>query len=148
MYSRKKGKAGSKKPLEDKKYDWVKYKPKEVEQLIVKVAKNETNIAKVGAILRDSYGVPNIKKITGKSITKILENNKITKKIPDDLAYLIRNQLKIVKHLEKNKKDEPSKRGLILAESKIRRLVKYYKRSRVLPKEWVYSKEQAKLLVG
>lgn len=148
MYSRRKGKAGSKKPLVEKKYEWVKYKPKEIEQLIVKVAKNEPISSKIGIILRDSYGVPDVQKITGKSISKILENNKINKKIPDDLANLIRKQLIVIKHLEKNKKDQPSKRGLILTESKIRRLIKYYKRSKVLPKEWVYSKEQAKLLVG
>ena len=51
------------------------------------------------------------------------------------------------KHLEKNKKDYSSKRGLELTESKIRRLVKYYKKRKVLPEDWKYDPEKAKLLV-
>ena len=52
MYSRKKGKAGSKKPFKSKA-NWVKYKPKEVELLIAKFAKTGKTGSQIGLILRD-----------------------------------------------------------------------------------------------
>ena len=147
MHSRKKGKSGSIKPLKKTKPAWVRYSSKEVEQLVIKLAKQEIKPSKIGLILRDSYGVPNVKIITNKSITKILEENKVQLNLPEDLTSLIRKQIKITKHLEKNHKDMPSKRGLQLTESKIRRLVKYYKRTEKLPKEWVYDRSKADLLL-
>jgi len=50
--------------------------------------------------------------------------------------------------LETNKKDSSANRGLIITESKIKRLVKYYKANSMLPKTWEYSRENAKLLIG
>ena len=44
--------------------------------------------------------------------------------------------------------EETAKRGLHLTESKIRRLVKYYKKTNKLPAAWKYDREQAKLLIG
>lgn len=147
MYSRKKGKSGSTKPLKKTKPAWVRYGSKEVEQLVVKLAKQEVKPSQIGIILRDSYGIPDIKTITKKSITKILEENKVLPHMPEDLTSLIKKQIKITKHLEKNHKDMPSKRGLQLTESKIRRLVKYYKKTGKLPKAWVYDRNKADLLL-
>lgn len=147
MYSRKKGKAGSKKPLVDKLKPWLNYTPQEIEQLIVKISKTGKNTAQIGMILRDSYGIPDIKKITNKTITKILKEHKLEAKLPEDIANLIKKQIKIIKHLEANKHDMPSRRGLMLTESKINRLKKYYKRIGVLPQDWAYSKEQVKITV-
>ena len=50
-------------------------------------------------------------------------------------------------HLEKNKHDQPSVRGLTLTESKIKRLTKYYKKKGDLPQDWRFSKANAKLLI-
>jgi len=50
-------------------------------------------------------------------------------------------------HLERNKKDYQSYRGLELAESKIRKLAKYYKKKGLIPGNWKYDAEQAKLLI-
>ena len=49
--------------------------------------------------------------------------------------------------LEENKKDFVSKRGLQLAESKIHRLSKYYRKTKVLPADWKYSPDQAAILL-
>ena len=46
------------------------------------------------------------------------------------------------------KKDMTAKRGLILTESKIRRLIKYYHNTGRLPLDWKYTREGAKLLVS
>jgi len=138
MYSKKKGKSGSKKPLKPAKHVWLSYTPKEVEQLVIKQAKAGKTSSEIGIILRDAYGDPSVKEITKTKISKILKDNALAKDLPDDLASLIKRKNKLVKHVENNKHDEFGKRGLLLTESKIRRLVKYYKRSQKLPPDWVY----------
>ncbi len=148
MHARTRGKSGSKKPLSSKPPSWLTYKAAEVEKLVLKLAKQGDSTSKIGLTLRDSYGIPDVKIITKKSITQILKDNKLTGEVPEDVQNLIRRAVQIKKHLEKNKKDNVSKRGLHLIESKIRRLEKYYKRTKRLPKTWKYDPERARLLVG
>lgn len=90
-------------------------------------------------ILRDQYGIPLVKSVTGKKITKILEERGIKQDLPEDLLNLIKRALRIRKHLEEHPKDMSSRRGLQLVESKIHRLVKYYKRVGKLPQDFVYN---------
>lgn len=148
MYSRKKGKSGSKKPVEQKKQSWVVYSKEEVEKLVVKLSKEGKSQSTIGLILRDRYGIPDVRTVTEQKISQILESNKLTKNIPEDLASLIRREIQLSKHFEANKKDQSAKRGMILTESKIKRLVKYYKVKNKLPQEWKYDREKAKLLVN
>ncbi len=140
LYSRKKGKSGSKKPLKKVKSSWLNYGEKEVENLVLKLAKAENSSSKIGIILRDSYGIPDVQIITNKKISKILEENKLTPEIPDDLLSLIKRETKIMKHLSLNKKDMVTKRGLMLTSSKIRRLIKYYKAEGKIQQDWSYEK--------
>ena len=128
MHARKRGKSGSKKPVSNKVPSWVRYKTKEVEALVVKYAKKGLTPARIGIVLRDQYGIPDVRKITKKRITKILEENKLTKELPYDLLDLMKRASGVYKHLEVHKKDLHSKRGLHLIEAKILRLVKYLKR--------------------
>ena len=65
MYSRKRGKAGSSKPVDKAVPSWVSYKPNEVEQLIVKLARKEKTSSEIGMILRDTYGIPDVKALLG-----------------------------------------------------------------------------------
>jgi small subunit ribosomal protein S15 len=51
----------------------------------------------------------------------------------------------LTKHLEKNKKDESAKHGLLITESKIKKLVKYYKRTKKIPMDWKYDPERVKV---
>ncbi|MEM5824679.1 MAG: 30S ribosomal protein S15 [Candidatus Aenigmatarchaeota archaeon] len=129
----------------------MKFKPKyskeEVEKLVVKLAREGYMPSMIGLILRDSYGIPNVKEITGKSILQILEKNDIRLEIPEDLLNLMRRAVRLREHLSIHKKDKSSQRGLILIESKIRRLEKYYKRVGKLPKDWKYDPETAKIIV-
>lgn len=147
MHSRKKGKAGSKKPSVKKPQPWISYNPEEIEQLVVKISKTGKTSAQIGTILRDSYGIPDVHKLAGKKVAQILKQHKIEQKIPEDLIFLIKKEISIIKHLENNKKDMPSRRGLLLTGSKIKRLTKYYKRKGVLPTDWVYNREQAKITI-
>jgi small subunit ribosomal protein S15 len=146
MYSRKRGKAGSKKPLEAKAH-WVKYKPKEIELLIAKYAKAGKTASQIGLILRDTYGIPDVNKVAGKRITKILTEKDLKTKLPEDLTSLIKRSIALRKHIKNNHKDEPARRGLILTESKINRLVKYYKKNKVLPKDWKFDRTKAEFFI-
>ena len=147
MYSRKKGKSKSKKPLKQTMPTWVRYKGKEIELLIVRLAKEGKSPSQIGTALRDTYGVPNVKLLTKKDITQILEEKKLLPKLPEDLQSLIRRSVAIHKHLERNTKDESAKRGLLLTNSKIGRLVKYYKRVGKLTSEWKFDPSKARMLV-
>ncbi len=147
MHSRRKGKAGSKKPVKKFKPVWIRYTGKEIEQLVVKLSKSGKTPSEIGIILRDTYGVPDVKTITKKKISKVLEENKASPKLPSDLVALIKKDIAVMKHRDTNKKDMTAKRGLLLTESKIRRLTKYYKRVGKLQKDWVYDRSKAKLLV-
>lgn len=144
MHSRKKGKSGSTKPVKMTNPSWVKYTPKEVELLVVKYAKEDMTPSQIGTRLRDSYGIPDVKTITKKSITEILDKKNLIKDIPEDLMALIKKSILINQHLEENKQDMPAKRGLQLTNSKINRLTKYYKKIGRLPADWKFDPNKAR----
>lgn len=147
MHSRRKGKSGSRRPTVKIAPEWVEVSPQEAEELVVKLGKEGLQAAMIGKIMRDQYGVPTIQNVTGKSIAKILKENQIKTEYPDDLINLIKKAVGIRKHLKTNKSDVHNKVKLINAESKIRRLVKYYRNVGKLPENWRYEPEQAALLV-
>ncbi len=144
MHSGAKGKSGSKKPIK-KIPAWTPYQGKEVEKLIVKYAKSGKTTSETGLLLRDSYGINSVKALTGKSVSAILQENKITHKLPEDMMALIQKMIGIKAHLEKNKHDQTAKRGLLLTTSKLRRLVKYYQRSGRLAADWTLDPEKLKM---
>ncbi|MBW3011800.1 30S ribosomal protein S15 [Candidatus Woesearchaeota archaeon] len=146
IYSKSRGKAGSKKPLQFKAR-WCTYKPKEIEMLIVKLAKSELSASQIGLTLRDTYGIPDVKKLTGKTITKILEEKEIKKKLPEDLSFLIKRLIALQKHLVNNHKDEVARRGITITASKINRLIKYYKNSKVLPQDFKFDRTKAEMFI-
>jgi SSU ribosomal protein S15P len=106
---------------------------------VVELARRGFPPSQIGIILRDQYGIPLVKPITGKKLTRILEEHGVKQELPEDLLNLIRRALRIRKHLEEHPKDMASRRGLQLVESKIHRLIKYYKRVGKLPKDFVYN---------
>jgi len=126
---------------------WVELKPNEVVEAVVNLANAGHSQSEIGSMLRDQYGVPDAKAVSGKTISKILAENKLLPEIPEDLMNLIRKSVMLKEHLGKNRKDFTAKRGHQLAVSKIRRLVKYYKAKGKLPEKWRYSEETAALLV-
>ncbi|WP_088334776.1 30S ribosomal protein S15 [Methanopyrus sp. KOL6] len=141
MHSRDKGKSGSTRPPRVAPPSWVEYSPEEVESLVVDLAKQGYEPAMIGIKLRDEYGIPDVKLITGKKVTEILEEHGLAPELPEDLLNLIRRAKRVREHLKRHPKDLHSKRGLQLIESKIHRLVKYYKRKGILPEDWKYDPE-------
>ncbi len=138
MHSRRRGISGSKKPLLEPAPSWIQYKAEEIEALIVKLVKTGISQSQIGLTLRDTYGIPDVEKITGKKLGKILQEKELQPELPEDLHSLIKRAAQIKKHLETNKKDMHSKMGLQRTEYKIFRLMKYYKNTGRLPRDWKY----------
>lgn len=143
MYSRERGQSGSHKPLRKTKPSWLRYKAKEIEMLVAKLGKEGKTASAIGITLRDTYGVPDVKFITGKRISDILAGKKLAPEIPDDLRALIKRWVTIRRHLDENKMDQPAKRGLDLTMSKINRLIKYYKKTGKLAADWKFDVNKA-----
>jgi len=145
MYSRKRGKSSSTKPSKEAKPVWVRHKKKEVEILIQKLAKEGHTSSEIGIILRDSYGVPDVRLVTESSITQIMKEKNLLGELPEDLLAVIKKAVSLKKHYEENKQDKCAFRGFQLTESKIKRLVNYYKKVGKLPIDWKYDSESIKL---
>ncbi|CAI8034136.1 40S ribosomal protein S13 [Geodia barretti] len=115
---------------------WMKLSGEDVKEQIYKLAKKGLSPSQIGVILRDSHGVAQVKLITGNKILRILKAKGLAPSIPEDLYHMIKKAVSIRKHLEKNRKDRDSKFRLILVESRIHRLARWYKTKRVLPPNW------------
>ena len=83
--------------------------------------------SQIGVLLRDSNGIPQITTVTGSKVLRILKGNGLAPEIPEDLYHLIKKAVSMRKHLERNRKDKDGKFRLILVESRIHRLARYYK---------------------
>jgi len=138
IHARRRGKSGSKRVYRDVPPEWVDLKAEEVEKLVLRLFNEGYEPSMIGMILRDTYGVPSVKQITGKKIVEILKENGVEIKLPEDIKSLIKRAINLRKHLEKHKKDYHNKRGLQLIEAKIHRLASYYKERGVLPEDWKY----------
>jgi len=68
--------------------------------------------------------------------------------LPEDLYHLIKKAVAVRKHLERNRNDKDSKFRLILIESRIHRIARYYKIARQLPPNWKYESATASTLVA
>ncbi len=148
MHARRRGKSCSVRPYRKQAPAWSNADPAAITKIILDLRKEGTSSAKIGLVLRDRYGVPDVKLATGKRIGTILRENKAATEIPEDLRDLMSKALGLRKHLSENKRDLHNKRQLQLVESKIRRLVKYYTTSRKLPAGWVYKPENAEILLS
>lgn len=147
MHSKRKGSSGSKRPLVTENPTWVQQTPEEVTDLVAKLAGEGMSMAKIGLVLRDQYAVPNVRLATGKSVKEICAEKGIKFELPEDLQSLMKRAVLLSGHVRGNPKDLHNMRGLRLIESKIRRLVKYYKREGVIPQNWTYALDTAALQV-
>jgi len=148
MHARRRGKSCSVRPARNEAPEWSNTDKAAIEKLIVDLRKEGTSSSMIGLVLRDRYGVPDVKMVTGKSVGDILEENKISSEIPEDLRDLMIKALGMRKHLDDNKKDLHNKRQLHLVESKIRRLVKYYTGTKKLPADFTYKPETTEILLS
>jgi small subunit ribosomal protein S15 len=146
LHSRKRGKSRSAKPRTSTAEAWVKLSKEEIIQFVARLSKEGKTESQIGQILRDKHAVPSVKALTGKSMSAILKEQKLSPAYPSDLLDLIRRAVSMRKHLADNKRDVLNRVKLSHVESKIKRLVRYY-RGNKLPANWKYEPETAALLV-
>jgi len=135
---RDKGKSHPTRPARAGPPRWLKLdmSPSDIELLVVELAKRGYTPSMIGIILRDQFGIPLVKQVIGKKVEDILEKHGVKIVVPEDLFNLMKRAVNLRRHLEEHPKDTHSQRGLIEIESKIHRLVKYYKRIGKLPPDW------------
>ncbi|KAH7123640.1 ribosomal S13/S15 N-terminal domain-containing protein [Dendryphion nanum] len=148
LHSNGKGISSSAIPYSRTAPAWVKTTPEQITDHITKLAKKGATPSQIGEVLRDSHGVAQVKIITGNKILRILKANGLAPEIPEDLYMLIKKGVSVRKHLGVNRKDRDAKFRLILIESRIHRLSRYYKTVGVLPPTWRYDSATASTLVA
>ncbi|XP_054715928.1 40S ribosomal protein S13 [Uloborus diversus] len=127
---------------------WLKLSSDDVTEQLCKLAKKGLTPSQIGVILRDSHGVAQVRWVTGNKILRILKAKGFAPDLPEDLYHLIKKAVAVRKHLERNRKDKDSKFRLILIESRIHRLARYFKAKRVLPPNWKYESSTASAMVA
>ena len=146
MHTRRRGSSGSDRPATDEPPEWSDLDSEAIESRVVELAEQGHDPSVIGLKLRDEgvkgVPVPNVKLATGKKVTEILEAHDAAPEIPEDLRKLMERAVGLREHVEANGQDHQNKRALQNTESKIRRLVDYY-RGDELDEEFKYSYDNA-----
>ncbi len=146
MHTRRRGSSGSDKPATDEHPEWSDVDAEDIESRVVELAEQGHDPSVIGLKLRDEgvkgVPVPDVKLATGKKVTEILAENDADPEIPEDLRNLMARAIRLREHMESNGQDYQNKRALQNTESKIRRLVNYY-RGNALDPEFTYKHENA-----
>ncbi len=145
LHTHNHGKAHSTRPIESKFSSWVKQDPKEIEELVIKYAKDGNTSSQIGIKLRDQHAIPLVKPIINKTISDILDQNDLKSEIPEDLNNIVIKAVGLQNHLKSNKNDRRNIRSLELIEAKVHRLSVYYKKIGRIPKNWKYKSVIAQL---
>lgn len=145
MHTHRHGKSHSIRPVAVRSPSWVSQDSKQIEELVVKYAKEGLTPSQIGIKLRDQHAIPLVKPVAKKTIMQILEENKLKPEIPEDLDNIVKKAVGLQKHLKSNKGDSRNVRSLELIEAKVHRLASYYKKNGQLPKNWKYKSVVAQL---
>merc|ERR1711939_980454 len=148
LHSKGKGIASSAIPYSRSVPTWFKSSPEEIKEQIFKLARKGLTPSQIGVILRDSHGVAQVKSVTGNKILRILKTAGLAPQIPEDLYHLIKKAVQVRKHLERNRHDKDSEFRLILIESRIHRLARYYRTKSQLPPTFKYEAATASTLIA
>lgn len=148
MHAPGKGISKSARPYKRTPASWVKSTAADVDEHVCRLSKKGLTPSQIGVLLRDQHGVPSVKSITGQKIVRILKSHGLAPDIPEDLYMLIKKAVQVRKHLERNRKDKDSKFRLILIESRIHRLARYYRTTSKLPANWKYESATASTMVA
>jgi small subunit ribosomal protein S15 len=150
MHSRRRGSSGSDRPAADEPPEWSDVDEDAIEERVVELAEEGHDPSQIGLKLRDEgvqgVPVPDVKLATGKKVTEILEANDVTPDFPEDLRNLMERAVRLRDHMAEHPGDAQNKRALQNTESKIRRLVDYY-RGDELDETFTYEYDEAKELL-
>ena len=106
-----------------KKPAWLKYTKAEVEKIILKLADQDMTAEKIGLVLRDQYGIPDVKLFNLK-VKQVMKD-----KFEEPTNKNLDNKLqKIIQHYKKNKQDKRAERSLIITKAKLKKREDYQKK--------------------
>ena len=146
MHSRRRGSSGSDRPTADEPPEWSDVDTEAIEERVVELAEEGHDPSQIGLKLRDEgvqgTPVPDVKLATGKKVTGILEAHDAAPDLPEDLRSLMERAVRLRDHMDENPGDAQNKRALQNTESKIRRLVDYY-RGDELDEAFTYEYDEA-----
>ncbi|WP_335999382.1 30S ribosomal protein S15 [Halorientalis halophila] len=146
MHTRRRGSSDSDKPVADEPPEWSDVDADAVEERVVELAEQGHSPSEIGLKLRDEgvqgTPVPDVSLVTDKKVTEILDENDAAPDLPEDLRNLMERAVGLREHMEENPNDHQNKRALQNTESKIRRLVDYY-RGDELDATFTYSYDEA-----
>jgi small subunit ribosomal protein S15 len=150
MHTRRRGSSDSDKPVADDPPEWSDVDEDAIVDRVVELAEAGHSPSVIGQKLRDEgvegTPVPDVKLATGQKITEILEANDAAPELPEDLRNLMERAVRLREHMDENPTDHQNKRALQNTQSKIRRLVDYY-RGDALDEDFTYSYDTAKELL-
>jgi small subunit ribosomal protein S15 len=146
MHTRRRGSSGSDKPVADDPPEWSDVDKQDIEARVVELAEHGHDPSVIGMKLRDEgvkgTPIPDVTLATGRKITEILDDHDAGHDLPEDLRNLMERAIGLREHMADNAQDHQNKRALQNTESKIRRLVDYY-RGDALDEEFTYNYEVA-----
>ncbi|CAL6008509.1 Ribosomal_protein S13 [Hexamita inflata] len=148
VYSKGHGKSGSALPYVRRPASWQKKTTEDIVSIITGLAKKGMMPSKIGSVLRDQFAIGLINHYTGTRVTRILRAAGVAPEIPEDLYFLIKRAVQMRKHLERNPRDISTKYHLILVESRIYRISRYYKSTKKVPATFRYQAKNAAALLA
>jgi small subunit ribosomal protein S15 len=150
MHTRRRGTSDSDKPVTDEPPEWSGVDTEDVEERVVELAEQGHDPSEIGLKLRDEgvkgTAIPDVKLATGKKVTEILEEHDAEPDLPEDLRNLMKRAVRLREHMDENPLDHQNKRAHQNTQSKVRRMVDYY-RGDALDEDFSYSYETAKELL-
>ncbi|WP_092699070.1 30S ribosomal protein S15 [Halovenus aranensis] len=150
MHTRRRGSSDSDKPAADEPPEWSDVDADAVEDRVVELAEQGHSPSEIGVILRDEgvqgTPVPDVSLVTDKKVTEILDEHDAEPEIPEDLYNLLERAVRLHDHMDENQTDYQNKRALQNTESKIRRLINYY-RGDEIDEDFSYSPDLARELL-
>jgi len=150
MHTRRRGRSGSDRPVADEPPEWSDVDPDAIEARVVELAEEGVQPSEIGLRLRDSgvdgTPVPDVKLATGKKVTEILAENDAAPELPEDLRNVMAKAVRLADHMDANPQDHQNKRALQNTESKVRRLVNYY-RGGAIDEGFTYTADYARELL-
>ncbi len=101
--------------------------------------------SQIGRELKEKYNI-RVKDVLNKKLVRYaIKELNLKQEIPEDLLYLFKKINRMLKHLELHKKDIVTKKKLEELESRVKSLIKYYKKNKKLPQTFEYSRDIAKM---
>jgi len=151
MHTRRRGSSDSDTPVADDPPEWSDVDAERIEERVVELAEEGHDPSEIGLALRDSgvagTPIPDVQLATDRTVTEILDEHDAGADLPEDLRNLMEKAITLREHMQENPQDHQNKRARQNVESKVRRLVDYY-RGDELDEEFTYSYEEAVDLLG